>query len=136
MVKQLLDDVMWGDLDLLLIDTPPGTSDEQVRATCLPDLALGKRVPSFWDAAAHDARAEHGSDPPVLTHTHIRDTYAHACTRGRAQHGVLLHVCADGDPSRHRRVCVCVCVCDGDPSRHRRETTGAITGWSLRCELA
>lgn len=42
MVKQLLDDVMWGDLDLLLIDTPPGTSDEQVRAACRPVLPTGE----------------------------------------------------------------------------------------------
>ena len=30
MVKQLLGDVRWGSLDILLIDTPPGTSDEQI----------------------------------------------------------------------------------------------------------
>eukprot|EP01134_Creolimax_fragrantissima_P005572 CFRG5572T1 len=30
MVKQFLTDVVWGDLDYLLIDTPPGTSDEHI----------------------------------------------------------------------------------------------------------
>ncbi|RKP38781.1 P-loop containing nucleoside triphosphate hydrolase protein [Dimargaris cristalligena] len=30
MIKQFLSDVMWGDLDYLIIDTPPGTSDEHI----------------------------------------------------------------------------------------------------------
>jgi len=30
MVKQFLTDVMWGEIDYLLIDTPPGTSDEHI----------------------------------------------------------------------------------------------------------
>jgi Mrp family chromosome partitioning ATPase len=30
MVKQFLSDVFWGELDYLLIDTPPGTSDEHI----------------------------------------------------------------------------------------------------------
>ncbi|KAI8093866.1 cytosolic Fe-S cluster assembly factor CFD1 [Halteromyces radiatus] len=30
MIKQFLQDVYWGDLDYLLIDTPPGTSDEHI----------------------------------------------------------------------------------------------------------
>ncbi|KAL1488889.1 hypothetical protein ABEB36_014681 [Hypothenemus hampei] len=30
MVKQFLTDVHWGDLDYLIIDTPPGTSDEHI----------------------------------------------------------------------------------------------------------
>ncbi|KAK9888299.1 hypothetical protein WA026_000559 [Henosepilachna vigintioctopunctata] len=30
MVKQFLTDVCWGDLDYLIIDTPPGTSDEHI----------------------------------------------------------------------------------------------------------
>ncbi|ESN95214.1 hypothetical protein HELRODRAFT_157680 [Helobdella robusta] len=30
MIKQLLNDVRWGDLDYLIIDTPPGTSDEHL----------------------------------------------------------------------------------------------------------
>ncbi|XP_044734496.1 cytosolic Fe-S cluster assembly factor NUBP2 homolog [Chrysoperla carnea] len=30
MIKQFLDDVYWQDLDYLIIDTPPGTSDEHI----------------------------------------------------------------------------------------------------------
>jgi len=30
MIRQFLTDVTWGDLDLLVIDTPPGTSDEHI----------------------------------------------------------------------------------------------------------
>ncbi|XP_072167785.1 cytosolic Fe-S cluster assembly factor NUBP2 homolog [Diadema setosum] len=30
MIKQFLTDVVWGDLDFLIIDTPPGTSDEHI----------------------------------------------------------------------------------------------------------
>jgi Mrp family chromosome partitioning ATPase len=29
-IKQFLEDVMWGPLDVLIIDTPPGTSDEHL----------------------------------------------------------------------------------------------------------
>jgi len=29
-IKQFLEDVCWGDLDFLVIDTPPGTSDEHI----------------------------------------------------------------------------------------------------------
>ncbi|CAH2039894.1 unnamed protein product, partial [Iphiclides podalirius] len=32
MIKQFLSEVEWGDLDYLLIDTPPGTSDEHLSA--------------------------------------------------------------------------------------------------------
>jgi Mrp family chromosome partitioning ATPase len=30
MIKQFLEDVVWGELDYLIIDTPPGTSDEHI----------------------------------------------------------------------------------------------------------
>lgn len=30
MVRQFLSDVLWGDTDFLLVDTPPGTSDEHI----------------------------------------------------------------------------------------------------------
>ena len=30
MIKQFVSDVVWGSLDYLLVDTPPGTSDEHI----------------------------------------------------------------------------------------------------------
>ncbi|EFA84455.1 nucleotide binding protein 2 [Heterostelium album PN500] len=33
MIKQFLQDVCWGELDYLIIDTPPGTSDEHISVT-------------------------------------------------------------------------------------------------------
>lgn len=30
MIKQFLRDVDWGEMDFLLVDTPPGTSDEHL----------------------------------------------------------------------------------------------------------
>lgn len=30
MIKQFIDDVYWSDLDYLIVDTPPGTSDEHI----------------------------------------------------------------------------------------------------------
>ena len=29
-IKQFLEEVKWGELDYLIIDTPPGTSDEHI----------------------------------------------------------------------------------------------------------
>ncbi|GET88301.1 mrp protein-like protein [Leishmania tarentolae] len=34
-IKMFLKDVIWGDLDVLLIDTPPGTSDEHITVNSL-----------------------------------------------------------------------------------------------------
>ncbi|KAK7964251.1 hypothetical protein PG996_008059 [Apiospora saccharicola] len=44
MVRQFLTDVLWGDLDYLLIDTPPGTSDEHISLaeTLLKDARPGQ----------------------------------------------------------------------------------------------
>lgn len=30
MIKQFLKDVDWGDIDYMIVDTPPGTSDEHL----------------------------------------------------------------------------------------------------------
>ena len=41
MIKQFLKDVSWGDTDYLVIDTPPGTSDEHISLTRYLDAAGG-----------------------------------------------------------------------------------------------
>lgn len=44
MVRQFLSDVLWGEVDYLLIDTPPGTSDEHISLaeTLLKDARPGQ----------------------------------------------------------------------------------------------
>ncbi len=42
MVRQFLSDVLWGEVDYLLIDTPPGTSDEHIS---LAETLLQKALP-------------------------------------------------------------------------------------------
>ncbi len=44
MIRQFLTDVLWGELDYLLIDTPPGTSDEHISLaeTLLKDALPGQ----------------------------------------------------------------------------------------------
>jgi Mrp family chromosome partitioning ATPase len=37
-IRQFLEDVLWGELDFLIVDTPPGTSDEHI-STC--ELLIG-----------------------------------------------------------------------------------------------
>lgn len=41
LIKQFLTDVTWGELDALIIDTPPGTSDEHLSiVTYLQDAKI------------------------------------------------------------------------------------------------
>lgn len=61
MVRQFLKDVVWGELDYLLIDTPPGTSDEHISIaeelrTANPDGAVLVTTPQ--DIATADVRKE------------------------------------------------------------------------------
>ncbi len=57
MIKRFLKDVFWGRLDVLIVDTPPGTSDEHL--TVLAALKVGQRCtspPSTGPATARGAR--------------------------------------------------------------------------------
>ncbi|CAO3666133.1 unnamed protein product [Rhizopus stolonifer] len=61
MIKQFLQDVYWGELDYLLIDTPPGTSDEHISVveylkSCNPDGAVIVTTPQA--VAIADVRKE------------------------------------------------------------------------------
>ena len=55
MIKKFISEVAWGDLDYLLIDTPPGTSDEHlavlenIKAMSFPDYsAILVTTPQVW----------------------------------------------------------------------------------------
>lgn len=56
-IKQFIQDVNWGDLDFLLIDLPPGTSDEPLSVVQLiPELAGAIIVTTPQDVALLDSR--------------------------------------------------------------------------------
>ncbi|MEE2708990.1 MAG: Mrp/NBP35 family ATP-binding protein [Gemmatimonadota bacterium] len=55
-VQQLLRDVMWGDLDCLVIDMPPGTGDAHLTLTQSVPLTGGVVVTTPQDVALIDAR--------------------------------------------------------------------------------
>ncbi|KAF2153175.1 P-loop containing nucleoside triphosphate hydrolase protein [Myriangium duriaei CBS 260.36] len=58
MVRQFLSDVAWGELDYLLIDTPPGTSDEHISLVetllqqCTPEQLSGAVIVTTPQAIA------------------------------------------------------------------------------------
>lgn len=61
MIKQFIRDVTWGNLDYLLIDTPPGTSDEHISIAeqlrfCEPDGAIIVTTPQ--SVATADVKKE------------------------------------------------------------------------------
>jgi Mrp family chromosome partitioning ATPase len=63
MIKQFLTDVVWGELDYLIIDTPPGTSDEHISIveniqSLKPDGAILVTTPQ--GVATDDVRREIG----------------------------------------------------------------------------
>lgn len=56
-IKQFLGDVEWGTLDYLLIDTPPGTGDEQLTVIqAIPEMTGAIIVTTPQDVAVLDAR--------------------------------------------------------------------------------
>ncbi len=56
-IKQFLTDINWGDLDFLIVDLPPGTSDEPLSAVQLiPDLSGAIVVTTPQEVALLDSR--------------------------------------------------------------------------------
>jgi Mrp family chromosome partitioning ATPase len=56
-IKQFLEDVVWGELDYMVIDTPPGTGDEPLTiCQYLPELAGAVVVSTPQDVALLDAQ--------------------------------------------------------------------------------
>ncbi|XP_028395562.1 cytosolic Fe-S cluster assembly factor NUBP2 homolog [Dendronephthya gigantea] len=73
MIKQFITDVCWGNLDYLIIDTPPGTSDEHITVVeslkhFNPDGAILVTTPQ--EVSVNDVRRElsfcHKTEVPVL----------------------------------------------------------------------
>lgn len=57
LIRQFLGDVVWGDLDYLIIDTPPGTGDETLTvAQLIPIMAGAIVVTSPQDVSILDSR--------------------------------------------------------------------------------
>lgn len=57
MIKQFLTDVVWGKRDYLIIDTPPGTSDEHITVVeqlkaVKPDGAILVSTPQVWNVTS------------------------------------------------------------------------------------
>lgn len=55
-IQQFFRDVLWGDLDYLLIDLPPGTGDAQLTISQLVPLCGAVTVTTPQEVALHDAR--------------------------------------------------------------------------------
>lgn len=55
MVQQFVDDVQWGDLDVLVVDLPPGTGDVQLTLTQILPLTGAVVVSTPQDVALADA---------------------------------------------------------------------------------
>ncbi|MFZ1504818.1 MAG: Mrp/NBP35 family ATP-binding protein, partial [Nitrospira sp.] len=55
-IQQLFRDVLWGELDYLLIDLPPGTGDAQLTLTQLVSLSGAVTVTTPQEVALHDVR--------------------------------------------------------------------------------
>ena len=69
-LREFLSDVIWGELDLLLIDLPPGTSRLQDLAELVPDLAgvIAVTIPTeeSFQAVARAMRAARDARLPLL----------------------------------------------------------------------
>lgn len=55
-IQQFFRDVLWGDLDFLLIDLPPGTGDAQLTLSQLIPLCGAVTVTTPQEVAVHDVR--------------------------------------------------------------------------------
>jgi ATP-binding protein involved in chromosome partitioning len=55
-IQQLFRDVLWGDLDYLFIDLPPGTGDAQLTLAQLVPLAGAVTVTTPQEVALHDVK--------------------------------------------------------------------------------
>uniref|UniRef100_A0A2K5W4N5 NUBP iron-sulfur cluster assembly factor 2, cytosolic n=1 Tax=Macaca fascicularis TaxID=9541 RepID=A0A2K5W4N5_MACFA len=121
LIKQFVSDVAWGELDYLVVDTPPGTSDEHMATieALRPYQPLGALVVTTpqggvrggrearADLLQEDGRAGDGGRGeherlhlPTLHRVHQRLLQGRRGGAGPARRGALLRVCAPG-PRAH-----------------------------------
>ena len=74
-VRQFLKDVVWGELDVLVVDLPPGTGDAQLTLLQEVPVAGGVIVTTPQDVALQDvqARHRHVRDRPSARARHHRE---------------------------------------------------------------
>lgn len=65
MIRQFISDIEWNDLDYLIVDTPPGTSDEHITVMeCMNDVTQGAKcdgaviITTPQEVSLEDARKE------------------------------------------------------------------------------
>ncbi|GIQ81846.1 Mrp/NBP35 ATP-binding protein [Kipferlia bialata] len=66
LIQQFLTEVQWGPLDYLIIDTPPGTSDEHLSVLSMLLPALAHKTPRAIVVATPQAMAEAMGNVPFL----------------------------------------------------------------------
>ena len=79
-LQQLMRDVNWGELDIMIVDMPPGTGDAQL--TMAQDVPPGRRRHRLHTAGHCAAGCAQG-------HQHVPESRS-ACTRHHREHELLL----------------------------------------------
>lgn len=69
LIKQFLKDVVWGQLDYLVVDTPPGTSDEHISIAQFLRAAAAPGAPDAEAAAAAGRNIAGGVDAALVVTT-------------------------------------------------------------------
>jgi ATP-binding protein involved in chromosome partitioning len=101
-ITQMLKDVAWGDLDVLVVDMPPGTGDAQLTLAQQVPLAGAVIVSTPQDLALLDARKGIGMfrrvDVPILGIVENMSLYV--CPRCGARHDIFGHGGAAAEAER------------------------------------
>jgi Mrp family chromosome partitioning ATPase len=69
LIKQFLKDVVWGELDYLVVDTPPGTSDEHISIAQFLRAAAAPAAEGADDGAAAGRNIAGGVDAALVVTT-------------------------------------------------------------------
>ena len=140
-IQQFFRDVVWGDLDYLLIDLPPGTGDAQLTISQLVPLCGAVTVTTPQEVALHDVRKGRDDVPEsqcslagdhreheLLCLRALRYEKRHLFQRwGRAGGGKTRDSISGTNPNRSR---------DSGRRRHRNADCRGRPGLSSGCSLS